>query len=175
MDTDPDPIPDGVRDAVATGLETYFTADAVRSLLEAIDIEEILDEEIEDIEDEAVDSAEVGKVIGRLIGREVAKELTSYLPLGRIIESTVGNVVGDKLGEATAEAFIKYGDPDVVVEQVHRRIDSDELDRMASEITTTAQESGLREHLPGLGSKAAETWNPDVGTDIEITDEPTDH
>lgn len=174
MGPDHETIPDSVRDAVATGLETYFTADAVHSLLEAIDIEEILDEEIEDVEGEAVDSEEVGKVIGRLIGREVAKELTSYLPLGRIIQSTVGNVVGDKIGKAAVETFIEYGDPDAVVEQVRTLTDRDELDRMATEITATAQESGLRDYLPGLSSKAAETWDPDVGTDIEITDESAD-
>ncbi|RRJ31548.1 hypothetical protein [Halocatena pleomorpha] len=171
---DPEPIPDGVRDAVATGLETYFTADAVHSLLEAIDIEELLDEEIDSVEGESIDSEEVGKVIGRLIGREVAKELTSYLPLGRIIETTVGNVVGNKLGEAAVEAFIEYGDPEAVANQVRTLADSTELERMATEITATAQEGGIQDYLPGLGSNAAETWNPDIGTDIEITDESTD-
>lgn len=175
MGTDSEAIPDSTRDAIATGLETYFTADAVRSLLSAIDIEEILDGEIEDVGDEAVDSEDVGKVLGRLIGRQIAKELTSYLPLGQIIETTVGNVVGEKLGEAAVEAFIEYGDPDAVVEQVRTLADGDELDRLTTEITTAAQESGLREYLPGLGSKANEAWNPDVGTDIEITDEPTDN
>lgn len=174
MDTNSDAIPDGTRDAVATGLETYFTADAVHSLLEAIDVEEILDSEIEDVGDDAVDSAEAGKVLGRLIGRGIAKELTSYLPLGQIIETTVGNVVGDKLGEAAVEAFIEYGDPDAVVDQVRTLTEGDELDRMTTEITTAAQESGLRDYLPGLGGQANETWTSDAGTAIDVTDESTD-
>lgn len=175
MDTDSEAIPESTRDAIAAGLETYFTADAVHSLLEAIDIEEILDGEIEDVESEAVDSEDVGKVLGRLIGRRVAKELTSYLPLGQVIETTVRNVVSERLGEAAVEAFIEYGDPDAVVDQVRTLTDGDELERMTSEITTAAQESGLQDYLPGLGSEANETWDPDAGTDVDITDEPTDH
>ncbi|UPM45075.1 hypothetical protein [Halocatena salina] len=171
---DREPIPDDVREAVARGLETYFTAEAVHSLLEAIDVEELLDGEIEGLDDESVDSEEVGKVIGRLLGREIAKELTSYLPLGRVIETTVGNVVGDKLGEAAVEAFIEYGDPDAVANQIRTLTNRNELERMATEITATAQKGGFQDYLPGLGSKATETWNPDVGTDIEITDESTE-
>ncbi len=73
MDTDSEAIPESARDAIAAGLETYFMADAVHSLLEAIDIEEILDGEIEDVESEAVDSEDVGKVLGRLIGVALRK------------------------------------------------------------------------------------------------------
>ncbi|WP_248905488.1 hypothetical protein [Halocatena marina] len=175
MDTESETIPDSTRDAIATGLETYFTADAVHSLLEAIEIEELLDGEFEDIEDEAVDTEEAGKVIGRLIGRRVATELTSYLPLGQLIETAVGNVIGEKLGEAAVEAFIEYGDPDAVADRVSTLTDGEELDRLATEITTAAQESGLRDYLPGIGSEATETWNMDTDTAIEVTEESTDY
>lgn len=174
MDIGSESIPDETLDAVAKGLRAYFTVDAVRSLLEAIDIEELLEGEIENIGEEAVDSEEVGKVIGRIIGRMVAKEMTSYMPLGQLIETTIGKVIGEKLGEAAVEAFIEYGDPDAVVDRVQTLIESNELDRMATDITTTARESSLREHLPGIANKAGETWNAETATDIEITDESVD-
>lgn len=174
MESNSDAIPDSTREAIATGIETYFTADAAHSLLEAIEIDEILDEELEDT-GEAVDSEEVGKVIGRLIGRRVAKEVTSYLPLGQVIETAIGNAVGETLGEAAVETFIDYGNPDAVVEQVRTLTDGDELDRLVTEITTTAQESGLHEYLPIIGNEASETWHPETATAIDVTDEATDH
>lgn len=175
MDTESENIPDGTLDAVAEGLQAYFTADAVRSLLEAIDIEELLEGEIEDLGEEAVDSEEVGKVLGRLIGRMVAKEMTSYVPLGQIIETTIGRVVGEKLGEAAVEAFIEYGDPEAVVNRVRTLAESNAFDQMAADITTAAQENGLRDYLPGVGSEAEGTWNSGTATDIEITDQQTDN
>lgn len=171
MDIGSENVPDETLNAVAKGLRAYFTADAVRSLLEAIDIEELLEGEIEEIGEEAIDSEEVGKVLGRIIGRMVAKEITSYVPLGQLIETTVGKVIGEKLGEAAVEAFIEYGDPEAIVDRVQTLAESNELDRIATDITTSARESGLREYLPGVGNKAEETWNPETGTDIEITDE----
>jgi hypothetical protein len=168
MVADSENIPDGTLDAVAEGLRAYLTADAVRQLLEAIDIEDVLEGELEE---EAVDSEEVGKVIGRLIGRMVAKELTSYVPLGQLIETTIGRVVGEKLGEAAVNAFIEYGDPEAVIDRVQTLIDNTDLDQMATDITTTAQESGLRDYLPSIGDNAEETWTPEDSTAIEITDE----
>jgi hypothetical protein len=168
MDVDSENLPDGTVDAVAEGLRAYFTADAVRHLLEAIDLEDTLEGELSD---ESVDSEEVGRVLGRLIGRMVAKEMTSYVPLGQLIEATIGRAVGEKLGEAAIDAFIEYGDPDAVIDRVQTLINENEIDRMATEITTAARENGLRDYLPGLGDNAGETWNPDDSTTIEITDE----
>ena len=168
MGSDNEKIPDGTVDAVAKGLRAYFTADAVRQLLEAIDIEDVLEGELAE---EAVDSEAVGRVIGRLIGRMVAKEMTSYVPLGQLIETTIGRVVGEKLGEAAVNAFIEYGDPEAVIDQVQTLIDNNTVNEMATDITTTAQESGFRDYLPGIGDKGDGKWHSDDSTVIEVTDE----
>lgn len=168
MGSDNEQIPDGTIDAVAEGLRAYFTADAVRQLLEAIDIEDVLEGELGE---ESVDSEAVGRVIGRLIGRMVAKELTSYVPLGQLIETTIGRVVGEKLGETAVNAFIEYGDPEAIVDRVQTLINNNAFEEMATDITTTAQESGFREYLPGIEDKPEEAWDPDDSTVIEITDE----
>lgn len=168
MGTDNGKIPEGTVDAVSEGLQAYFTADAVRQLLEAIDIESALEGELDE---ESVDSEAIGRVIGRLIGRMVAKELTSYVPLGQLIESTVGRMVGEKLGEAAVNTFIEHGDPEAVVDRVQTLINNNAFDEIATDITSTAQESGFRDYLPGIGNKAEETWDPDDSTVIEITDE----
>lgn len=55
--------------------------------------------------------------------------------MGQIIETTVGNIVGEKLGDTAVKAFIEYGDPERIVEQVRTLTDREELDRIATEIT----------------------------------------
>lgn len=168
MSTESGDVPDEALEGVETGLRTYFTVDAARQLLEAIDQEALIEEAMVE---EAVDYEELGKILGRLIGQAVAKEITSYAPLGQIIEEVIGREIGGKLGEAAVVAFIKYGNPTVAINRIRTLTESGELNRISNEITTTATENSIRDYLPSFGTTEEFVEHPDDAMVIDVTDE----
>lgn len=84
-------VPDETLERIKEGLNTYFTPDAVDHLLDALNVEALIENTAID---DAVGSEEMGKVLGQIIGRAVVKELTSYIPLGQVIEMMIGEEIG---------------------------------------------------------------------------------
>lgn len=178
-------VPDETLERIKEGLNTYFTPDAVDHLLDALNVEALIENTAID---DAVGSEEMGKVLGQIIGRAVVKELTSYIPLGQVIEMMIGEEIGKRLGETAVVTFLEYSDPEAVVDRVRtvtEREDSD-ITHIVGDIQTVVQESEseseIRDHVPGLGfglglrDTLAGAHDPDDVTHIEITDETnTEH
>jgi len=95
-------------DELSRALSAYFAVDAVRDVLDAVDLAAVLgDAPIE----EAVDYDEALRTVGRLSGRIVVRDVVGRSPAGPVVESLGGQAVGATAGEFAADLLIETVDP----------------------------------------------------------------
>ncbi|NHN46245.1 hypothetical protein G9464_01345 [Halostella sp. JP-L12] len=113
--------PDDPIDALERGLSAYLAVDAVRDLLDAVDVEALLsDAPIE----EAVDYESGVRVVGRLVGRVAVRDVLARSPAGPLVEQVGGQAAGAKAGEAAADLLIEQYDPEGLLAALEAQFDS---------------------------------------------------
>ncbi|WP_135821923.1 hypothetical protein [Halostella litorea] len=96
-------------DELARVLSAYFAVDAVRDVLEAVDLAAVLgDAPVE----EAVDYDEAVRTVGRLSGRLLVRDVVGRSPAGPVVETLGGQAVGATAGEAAADLLVETVDPE---------------------------------------------------------------
>ncbi|WP_121820821.1 hypothetical protein [Halostella salina] len=96
-------------DELADALSAYFAIDAVRDVLETVDLAAALDGAPVG---EAVDYDEAVRTVGRLSGRLVARDVVGRTPAGPVVETLGGQTVGAAVGETAADLLIETVDPE---------------------------------------------------------------
>ena len=115
---------DTPEEAIERGMEAYYAGDALKELIEGVDIEALAEGAALD---DAVEYERLGKVLGALVGRLAAKGASSSGLLGRVVKESAGSELGGRVGEAAAVALVENVDVDALAEQVRTIGDSERL------------------------------------------------
>lgn len=151
---------DTPEDAIERGLEAYVAGDALKELLDGVDLEALAEGAALD---DAVEYEQLGRTLGRLVGRAATKGITDSGLLGRLAKETVGSEVGAEAGEAAAAALVEHGDPEAVAEGARALADPEYLDRFAEELEAVLTGAGVERFRPS--DSVDEDW-----TEIEVQD-----
>lgn len=152
-------------DRLRQGLEAYFAADAVEELLEAVDVDALV--EGENLE-EVMAYDRMGEIVGQLAGRLLVRRVTQGSQAGQAVEEFVGYEVGGRLGSVLAAAVFEAERRGDLFERVRSLASGEGVDEIADAVDRLVEEMD-RAIEEGAALNESEFDSEDA-VDIDIED-----
>lgn len=137
---------DGMTGTAVRGLEAYLAGDTARDLLEAVDVDAVLDGRPIA---EAIDRELGAQVLGQLLGQVLADEFAGDGRLSGFAARLFGRRVGGRVGRLAVLALLEYGLLAVVIDRLRDRTTDDGVLQLLEELEATALEDDLSRTDPG--------------------------